>query len=382
VDGLVTSGGPTINALQKDLGSRFAGYRAPKTAELNAHKRALAAELPSVPLTRGIPSLRKPTKKAPVTDERASEIQREVSALLTTTDNTGMGRLYAGTLIAGGIRAVAVLGGFLDKLAKADKKRADEFEKAVSDLLPDDVRKEVFDEPPAFAASIGKEAVPVDDTPRGKAKADKPGAGEASSTDGKPTDNPNGKKAAEKSGENTAPVPAINMEKDRVANIQANKPARFEIKKNPKATGADVWYEFSPYGRSAVKKHNATVEEMSKKHGVDSDLVRAVMWAENARGHKGVLDELADVFQVSDRALPMNVDKNKWSGLIGKTPAEMYDPRNNIEAGVVLLDRITARIKEPTPEKVGSIWHHSGREITDDFGAFIQRVYDEKPWDE
>jgi hypothetical protein len=184
VDGMVTSGGPTINALQKDLGSRFNGFRAPKTSELNAHKRALAAELPSVPLTRGIPRLRKPTKKTPVTNERASEIPREVDALLTTTDNTGMGRLYAGALIAGGLKAVAVLGGFLEKLAEVDKKRADEFEKAVSDLLPDDVRKEVFDEPPAFAAPIGKGA------------AAKSGAAEASSAHRQPTDHPDGKTAA------------------------------------------------------------------------------------------------------------------------------------------------------------------------------------------
>ena len=124
------------------------------------------------------------------------------------------------------------------------------------------------------------------------------------------------------------------------------------------------------------------IREMAEKHDVDPDLIRAVMWAENARGHKGFVNPLADVVRKSDSPRPMNMNKETGAKLLGKRPEDLYDARNNIEAAAIFLKRIRDRIDDPnpTPAQIGSIWYFTGREQTHDFGEFIQRVYEEKPW--
>lgn len=76
----------------------------------------------------------------------------------------------------------------------------------------------------------------------------------------------------------------------------------------------------------------------------------------------------------------MNIQKNRWASLIDKDPDDLYDPDMNIEAATVLLRRIADRIRKPSPEKVGSIWHYLGHEKTDEFGEYIGQLYKEKPW--
>jgi ribosomal protein S20 len=193
--------------------------------------------------------------------------------------------------------------------------------------------------------------------------------------------------ATEETGEETAGRkmdevrPIINMEKDRTENIIEDKPALFEIAKNPKADGSPVVWEIPSLGNWAVRRYEPLISEISDKHGVDANLVRAIMWTECARGHKVGFDKLADKLRISGRVLPMNVDKQKWSSLIGKSADDMYSSRNSIEAGVVLIKRIQQRIEDPTPEKIGSLWLYLGRENTSDFGAYVQRIYDERPWE-
>ncbi len=82
------------------------------------------------------------------------------------------------------------------------------------------------------------------------------------------------------------------------------------------------------------------------------------MWAENARGHNFGVDALADLVGVSDSPAPMNMNKETGAKLLGKKPD---DPN-------------------PTPAQIGSVWNFTGREQTNDFGEFIQRLFDEKPW--
>ena len=65
---------------------------------------------------------------------------------------------------------------------------------------------------------------------------------------------------------------------------------------------------------------------------------------------------------------------------IDKQPEDMYDPDVNIEAATVLLKRIADRIDKPDAAKVGSIWNYTGREKTNEFGEYIGKVYQEKPW--
>jgi len=166
--------------------------------------------------------------------------------------------------------------------------------------------------------------------------------------------------------------------------IKNNIPVRFEIEKNSNQDfGSKLWDNlrtFESFGKNAVRKHDKKILKHSQKHNLDPDLVRSVMFAENARGHKGPLNYAFDVMKASDSPLPMNIQKERWASLIDKKPDDMYDLDNNIEAAAILLKRIAERIDRPTPEKVGSIWQYMGREQANEFGEYIGKVYHEKPW--
>ena len=182
--------------------------------------------------------------------------------------------------------------------------------------------------------------------------------------------------------------PVFNEPEDREKAIMNDTPALFEIERNfPIDLNKPILdevldnaYTFDSYGRDAVNKHDKPIMKHAQKHNLDPDLIRSVMFAENARGHKFGLNKWADNHKKSDSPLPMNVQKNRWSPLIGKHPDDLYDADNNIEAATILLKRISNRVNKPTPAKVGSIWHYTGREKTNEFGEYIGRVYEEKPW--
>lgn len=122
------------------------------------------------------------------------------------------------------------------------------------------------------------------------------------------------------------------------------------------------------------------IAHYAQKHDVDPDLMRAVMYAENARGHYIIANKMADTLKISDSILPMNIQKHTWSPLLDKKPEDMYDEDTNIETSAVLLRRIADRIDYPSAEKVGSVWNYIGRERTSEFGEYIGRLYREKPW--
>lgn len=177
----------------------------------------------------------------------------------------------------------------------------------------------------------------------------------------------------------------------REISIKTDIPANFEIKgkepdgKKPdvvdkiKDTANDI-YNLDFLGKRAVEKHDKEILIQAEKHNIDPDLIRAVMFAENARGHKIVFNKAADLIKASESALPMNIQKERWSDLIRKKPEEMYDPKSNIEASAILLKRIRDRIEDPTPEKIGTIWNKLGMHETHQLGDYIGKVYRDKPW--
>lgn len=100
------------------------------------------------------------------------------------------------------------------------------------------------------------------------------------------------------------------------------------------------------------------------------------MYVENAQG-SGY--GFAETFGLASTILPMNINKNLWSGL-GAQPDEFYDPEINVQMGVTLLGRIWDRVDDPTPAKVASAWNFAGHEAVSDFGARVQDVYERKLW--
>jgi hypothetical protein len=192
----------------------------------------------------------------------------------------------------------------------------------------------------------------------------------------------------------------MNNAMERQDAILNNRPALFEIKqrqpnyKPPSSTTRmvrdylvqeakdlrDDIFNIDYLGRKAVKENNETIREISQKHNFDPDVIRAVMFAENARGHKGGLNKAADLADLSKSRLPMNIQQNRWAGLINKRPEELKEKSNNIEAAVILLKRITQRINKPTVSKIGTLWNDLDNQNTNAFGEYINEVYNTKPW--
>ena len=109
--------------------------------------------------------------------------------------------------------------------------------------------------------------------------------------------------------------------------------------------------------------------------GVDPDLVKAIMYMETTHGW---YDEYYP-FNKSER--PMNIHTEYWSDL-GYSKEQLSDPAINIKVGVTLIRRISDRVRNPTVAKVASIYNVLGREKVNDYGARVQKIYDQKLWED
>ncbi len=155
----------------------------------------------------------------------------------------------------------------------------------------------------------------------------------------------------------------------------------FGIADNPIEDGSAPLWRIPVLGWRAVQRYGAIAEEEAKRLGLDPDLVKAVLYYENADGHWGVLNDLGDLLGTSKTVMPMNINPGKWGGL-GISRETARDPRTNIRAAVKLLKRIAERIEDPTPEKIGSLWNGMMLEKVNDRGARIGRIYRERPWEQ
>ncbi|NQV79939.1 MAG: hypothetical protein HQ495_05250 [Alphaproteobacteria bacterium] len=170
--------------------------------------------------------------------------------------------------------------------------------------------------------------------------------------------------------------PVVNIARDRIDNILGNKPARFEIADNPSARPAIVGSHIK--GRDAVLENDRIIKEEAESEGIDPNLLRAIMYVENARGW--LHDAAAEGIGLTpSSALPMNINASLWGRLVGDG-ADLMDPRENIRAAARLLRRISDRIEDATPEKIASIWHFAGAERVDDFGALVGLAMREQHW--
>lgn len=84
---------------------------------------------------------------------------------------------------------------------------------------------------------------------------------------------------------------------------------------------------------------------------------------------------------MADSFLPMNINPSIWGGL-GIDRKSARDYLTNIRAGITLIKRIAERMDDTSPEKVASIWNYAGRERVNDFGAYVGRMYRERPWED
>jgi hypothetical protein len=120
------------------------------------------------------------------------------------------------------------------------------------------------------------------------------------------------------------------------------------------------------------------VEDEAQRQSVDPDLVKAILYYENADGNKLGFDFLADAVRRSRSQRPMSISSDMW-GRLGVSRES--SPRENIQASVTLIKRTIERIDDPAREKVGTLWNSISQEKVTTNGARIGRIYRERPWE-
>lgn len=159
--------------------------------------------------------------------------------------------------------------------------------------------------------------------------------------------------------------------------ILENKKAIFPCAANPAASGRAPLYRSHRLGVEAIVEYGKIADSEAKKQGVDPIMVRAILYYENADGHKFGLDKKLDEWGLSRSQRPMSLRADIWGGL-GVTRDS--PPRQQIRAAVTLIKRITERLEDPTPDRIGTLWNSlSARQVTRR-GARIGRIYDDQPW--
>lgn len=134
-------------------------------------------------------------------------------------------------------------------------------------------------------------------------------------------------------------------------------------------------------GAVAVRQYDRLIDQEARRQGVDPDLVKAIVYVENAHGHYFGLSEVSERHGLAKTILPMNVNPDPWAKL-GFKDDDFHNPAVNIRVGVTLIKRIEDRLDptDRTPDKVASIYHFLGGEKVDDYGARVAEVRKTKAW--
>jgi hypothetical protein len=182
--------------------------------------------------------------------------------------------------------------------------------------------------------------------------------------------------AAPAGGQQTQPVPQLLMENERRRSILDDTPSEFPVAPNPDADSGVPSYAIPEEGTKAVQKYDELIVEEARRIGVDPDLVRAVMYVENSQGWYGPFFESLGI---SDSLLPMNVKPRLW-GSLAPGGENLRDPKSNIAAGIQLLRRIADRVPDGDIAKIATLYNGLSKEVVQDFGARVLKVYRSKPW--
>ena len=101
--------------------------------------------------------------------------------------------------------------------------------------------------------------------------------------------------------------------KQREEMLRNNQELLLDIDDNPKENGEWKWWCNHNIGAEAVRKYNNLIEKYTQRYNVDSNLVKAIMYTENACGHYYGGNAIADYIGISKSQMPMNIRSNIWS---------------------------------------------------------------------
>jgi len=119
------------------------------------------------------------------------------------------------------------------------------------------------------------------------------------------------------------------------------------------------------------------IKREAARAGVDPNLVRAIMYVENAQGQYG---KPLEGIGIAKSILPMNIRYDVW-GDLGFSRSDFFDATLNIRAGATLLRRIQDRLDDPTVSKVATLYNSLPKDSVTEFGARVAEVYRTRAWE-
>ena len=125
--------------------------------------------------------------------------------------------------------------------------------------------------------------------------------------------------------------------KQREEMLRNNQELLLDIDDNPKENGEWKWWCNHNIGAEAVRKYNNLIEKYTQRYNVDSNLVKAIMYTENACGHYYGGNAIADYIGISKSQMPMNIRSNIWSNFQGKhydTDTSEWTPTPKVPAAI------------------------------------------------
>ena len=169
-------------------------------------------------------------------------------------------------------------------------------------------------------------------------------------------------------------------EQERRNVLKINKAIKLNIEENPNASKDWPWYHSHTLGQAFTKYHSKKIDTIANKYNFDPDIVKAIMYTENADGHWFGGNYLRDFLKISKSQAPMNIQGKLWSD-IGGQKFDTYNSDQNIELSVLLLKRLSETIDKPTVAKIGTLWNSLAKDKISNFGARVEHNYNNKYWD-
>jgi hypothetical protein len=167
-------------------------------------------------------------------------------------------------------------------------------------------------------------------------------------------------------------APILTGIKDRREAIMANTPGVFVVADDPSVKPyAEPWYSAKRF--EEVTANSSVIERAAYQENLDPDFVRAIVWMETTHGYYDRIDPWNKTLR------PMNVHAKLWSNL-GVSRVALKDAYLNVAAGTHILSQIWERTKDPTPEKVATLYNQLGAERVNGYGKTIALYMTQKPW--
>ncbi len=149
---------------------------------------------------------------------------------------------------------------------------------------------------------------------------------------------------------------------------------KFNVRENSSVKGDMPFYELD--SMSDVAKHSSMITSEANKWGIDSNLVKAIMYMETTHGYYDAIPALIDK---NKSILPMNIRSGYWKD-IGLTRGELKKIKNNIAAGVYLIKKLSERVTPYSIEGLASLYQDLGTTKVTEYGARVKKIYSKKLW--